>query len=327
MVPINLYALIFSLSFALFFCNYQNNTDYSIFAQQKSIEKTVTITKGSANPEVDITKLTPKQWYSPREITINVNDTVNWINNDTEPHTVTSGVGAGISSLLTNAKGKPSGQFDSGLFSSGQSFSLKFNNSGIYNYFCTIHPWMEGIIKVVGNTNSIPSYAVNEFGKKIDKFPLYNFTSSKSIEIGISWNPSSILTGESISFIMDFFKFPENSRLHIWPYNFVLIQNGKEIYRTNGITQIGSSTQSYTFNNEGKTIIKIESGDDPNSYVQFGTMIYKNPYGNAKSVQNVSNNSSFLLSPLTLVYIVYVIIIGIPVATVIIIILYKKKKI
>lgn len=319
--------MLIPLMIAIFFCSYQNTTDYSAFAQQKPIEKNIIITKGSANPEVDITKLTPKQWYSPREITINVNDTVKWVNNDTEPHTVTSGMGAGISSVLTNAKGKPSGLFNSGLFSSGQSFSLKFNNSGTYNYFCTIHPWMEGVVKVVGNASNIPTYAVNEFGKKINKFPLYNFTADKSIEMGISWNPASILTGKSVSFIMDFFKFPENSRLHLWPYNFVLIQNGKEIYRTSGITQIGSSSQSYAFNNGGKTIIKIESGDNPNSFVQFGTIVYKNPYGNAKNVQNVSNSSSFLLSPLTLVYIVYVIIIGIPIATVIIIILYKKKKI
>ena len=28
----------------------------------------------------------------------------------------------------------------------GDSYSLKFNESGTYNYFCTIHPWMEGIV-------------------------------------------------------------------------------------------------------------------------------------------------------------------------------------
>lgn len=287
----------------------------------------MTITKGSANPEVDITKLTPKQWYSPREITINVNDTINWVNNDTEPHTVTSGIGAGISSLLTNAKGKPSGQFDSGLFSSGQSFSLRFNTSGIYNYFCTIHPWMEGIIKVIGNISSIPSYAVNEFGQKINKFPIYNFTQDKSIEVGMSWAPLSILTNEKISFIMDFYQFPQNQRLHLWPYNFVIIQNDKEIYRTNGLSQVGAATEQYAFSNEGKIALKVENANNPKEFVQFGTIVYNNPYGNAKSVQNVSNSSSFLLSPLMLVYTVYVIIIGIPIATVIIIVLYKKKKI
>ena len=55
--------------------------------------------------------------------------------------------------------------------------------------------------------------------------------------------------------------------------------------------------------------------------MQFGTIVYKNPYRNAKSVQKVSNSSSPLLSPLTLVYIVYAIIIGIPFANMVIVIL------
>ncbi len=37
---------------------------------------------------IDITNLTPKQWYDPTEISVDVNDTIIWTNNDTEPHTV-----------------------------------------------------------------------------------------------------------------------------------------------------------------------------------------------------------------------------------------------
>ncbi|MGA9841141.1 MAG: hypothetical protein WBQ25_02390, partial [Nitrososphaeraceae archaeon] len=65
---------------------------------------TITIPKGSANPEVDITKLGPRQWYLPRELSINLNDTVTWINNDTEAHTVTSGIGGGMESLINTKK-------------------------------------------------------------------------------------------------------------------------------------------------------------------------------------------------------------------------------
>ena len=66
---------------------------------------------------------------------MNVNDTVRWVNNDTEPHTVTSGIGGGLNSLLSNSQGKPNGLFDSGLFVSDNSISIKFNESGTYNYF------------------------------------------------------------------------------------------------------------------------------------------------------------------------------------------------
>ena len=304
-----------------------NISFFSYGQEQQSRDLTITIPKGSANPEVDITNLSPRQWYDPREISINVNESVKWINNDTEPHTVTSGLGGGLNSLLTNSQGKPNGLFDSGLFSSDTSTSIRFNESGTYNYFCTIHPWMEGVVHVRNVSTDIPSYAVDEFGNRIEDFPLHNFTDDNKVEIGLSWTPDSIVTNEPISFIMDFFEYPENSRLHLWSYNFVIIQNGTEIYRTDEITQIGSSVQTYTFSSPGKTAIKIESGENKSSFVQFGTVVYQNPYGNAENIQNVSDSSFRLISPLTLVYAVYAIIIVLPLSLIAIIILYKKKKI
>jgi plastocyanin len=292
------------------------------------IDTVVSIPKGSANPEIDITKPAPKEWYKPNRVTVTVNDTVRWINNDTEPHTVTSGIGGGLNSLLTNSQGKPNGLFDSGLFSFGSSVSLKFNKSGTYNYFCTVHPWMEGTVNVKNESKAIPSYAVDEFGNKIDGFPLYNFTKNGEVEIGLSWSPKSITTNGPTSFIIDFFKYPQNSRLHLWPYSFVLVQGGKEIYRTSGLSQVGSSAQSFSFANPGQTIIKIESADNPSSFVQFGTVVYGNPQGNAnEKPQNISNQSFNLISPLTLIYLVYAVVIGIPVAAAILIVLIRKNKI
>jgi plastocyanin len=310
-----------------------NNILLISFAQSNG-EKIITIPKGSANPEVDITKFTAKQWYNPSPITINVNDTVKWINNDTEPHTVTSGLGGGMASAATNSKGKPNGLFDSGLFKPDSSYSLKFNKSGTFNYFCTIHPWMEGIVNVndASVNTKIPTYAVNQNGGNIGKFPLYNLTSDKKIETGLSWSPMSIKTNEPISFIIDAFKMPENTVLHLWPYNFILIQNGKEIYRTNGHTEMGSSTEKYTFSNPGNLSIKIESSQDPRSVIEYNTIVYKNPNSLASSTSNnnmqnmpKSSSSSGLINSLTLVYSVYAIIIGLPIALVIIVILIKKR--
>jgi len=257
---------------------------------------------------------------------VGVNDTIIWTNNDTEPHTVTSGTGGGLNSFLSNSKGKPDGLFDTGLFSPGSITSIKFNQSGTYYYFCTIHPWMEGIVRVQGNNTNVPSYAVDEFQKKINDFPLYNFTDDGKIEIGLSWTPSSITTNVPINFIMDFFEYPQNTRMHLWPYNFVVLQNNTEIYRTSDIAQVGSSSQTFAFNSTGSTIIKVESADNKSSFVQFGTFVYENPYNTTSEFQNVSNSFT-LLSPLTLVYIVYAIIIVLPISVAVIIILYKMKKI
>jgi hypothetical protein len=144
---------------------------------------------------------------------------------------------------------------------------------------------------------TIPSYAVDQFGHKTAKFPLYSLTNDKKTEIGLTWNPSSIKTNEPITFLIDFFSYPQNEPLHLWPYNFILIQNGKEIYRTSGMTQLGSSTQSYVFNSPGTTFIKIQSVQDTNSFSQYGTIVYNNP--NSSSTDRLNNfqyntNSSIL---------------------------------
>ena len=302
-------------------------SSHSIYAQERNPNMTaIAIPKGSANPEVDVTDLTPKQWYSPKEVTINVNDTITWTNNDTESHTVTSGIGGGLNSLLSNSKGQSDGLFDSGLFGPNSNTSIKFNQSGTYHYFCTVHPWMEGIVYVKGNNTNMPSYAVDEFQKKINDFPQYNFTDGGKVEIGISWTPSAITTNVPINFLMDFYQYPQNTRMHLWPYNFVILQNNAEVFRTSDISQVGSSSQTFAFNSTGPAIIKVESTDNKSSFVQFGTYVYQNPYNTTREFQNVSN-SFVLLSPLMLVYIVYAIIIVLPIFLAVIIILYRKSKI
>ncbi len=77
--------------------------------------------------------------FSPSEVTIGIGDSVTWHNDSTAAHTVTSG----------NPEDGPDGVFDSGLFMSGETFSHTFTESGQYQYFCQIHPWMTGTVIVV----------------------------------------------------------------------------------------------------------------------------------------------------------------------------------
>jgi plastocyanin len=68
--------------------------------------------------------------------------TITWKNNDTEAHTVTSGISAGIESLMNNKRGMPNGLFDSGTFKPGQSWTHTFAKSGVYTYFVLFtHGW------------------------------------------------------------------------------------------------------------------------------------------------------------------------------------------
>jgi plastocyanin len=294
----------------------------------------VTIPKGSANPEVDITKLGPRQWYLPRQVTIHTNDTITWRNNDTEAHTVTSGISAGIESLMNNKRGTPNGIFDSGTFKPGQSWTHTFTNPGTYSYFCTIHPWMEGVVLVQGGqAQNIPNYPVDATGKRIFKLPLYHFTPDGQIEVGLSWDPNVLLTGKEISFFVTFFD-RANNKPNLLPFDFVLMQNGKQLERIPSISQVGMNVQHFVFSNSGPTNIRVENiGGAKSSFAQFNTTIYDNPSISSAAANQLASqyrsansaaNNPFRVNPLTLVYMVYGVIFGIPAATAAIYFLYRK---
>jgi len=58
--------------------------------------------------------------------------TIRWLNTDTVIHTVTSS---------TN-------NFDSPIIGPNQPFEYTFYNTGYYNYYCRIHPFMTGLITI-----------------------------------------------------------------------------------------------------------------------------------------------------------------------------------
>jgi plastocyanin len=80
--------------------------------------------------------------YSPNPIQVSVGTTVTWTNNDSQPHTVTSG-----------SNGQPDNKFNSSpnftpLLNPGQTFSFTFTEAGNYPYFCLLHPNMVGTVNV-----------------------------------------------------------------------------------------------------------------------------------------------------------------------------------
>ena len=75
--------------------------------------------------------------YIPSKMTVKPGETVYWKNQDAAFHSVTSGF-----------YDDPDGLFDSELLDPEDIFSYKFTEEGIYDYYCTLHPWMKGIILV-----------------------------------------------------------------------------------------------------------------------------------------------------------------------------------
>lgn len=71
--------------------------------------------------------------FRPGSVLIAVGGTVNWLNDDDRPHTVTAG----------------SGGFDSGPMSARARFSHRFGTAGSFGYYCAFHSGMRGTINVV----------------------------------------------------------------------------------------------------------------------------------------------------------------------------------
>ena len=69
--------------------------------------------------------------YEPEALTVKRGDTVIWVNKDPFPHTVTA-----------------KGAFDSHDIAAGKSWKWKASKTGEYAYTCTLHPNMNGTLKV-----------------------------------------------------------------------------------------------------------------------------------------------------------------------------------
>src|SRR5690606_30591460 len=94
----------------------------------------VSITSGSSSKTTDA--------YDPNPVEAGVGDTVRWTNDDTTPHTITSGANA-----------QPDGKFDSSpnlnpLLAPGETFEHTFEEAGEYPYYCTLHPNMVGTVSI-----------------------------------------------------------------------------------------------------------------------------------------------------------------------------------
>ncbi len=75
--------------------------------------------------------------YIPSVIVIEKGKQVTWVNEDSAFHSITSGY-----------YGSPTELFDSGHLEPFESYTLAFDETGTYDYFCTLHPWMKGQVIV-----------------------------------------------------------------------------------------------------------------------------------------------------------------------------------
>jgi len=113
---------------------------YTIPDVNANSEFFVSNTQGSYNLGCEL----DNSCFEPYIVNILVGDTVTWTNNDDAIHVVVSGAPNNES-----FKDFEDGEiFDSGFLKSNETFSHKFLEEGVFGYFCTLHPWMNGFVTV-----------------------------------------------------------------------------------------------------------------------------------------------------------------------------------
>src|SRR5262245_50103108 len=90
--------------------------------------------RGAADAQKSTTHtvVTDGTHFQPDDLTVNVGDSIVWVNKDPFPHTATSQAGG----------------FDSGEIESDKSWRFKASKAGEFPYICTLHRTMKGMLRV-----------------------------------------------------------------------------------------------------------------------------------------------------------------------------------
>jgi plastocyanin len=111
----------------------ETETEIVAIETVEEVEAMITIPVKAARPACG----PHPECYIPSYYVSKLSELVTWKNEDSAFHSVTSG-----------SYGEPDGMFDSGHLDPYEIFSYKFEEHGMYPYYCTLHPWMAGQIKV-----------------------------------------------------------------------------------------------------------------------------------------------------------------------------------
>ena len=77
-------------------------------------------------------------FYLPLNLEVPRGSTVTWVNEDSVPHNIQS----------QDEFGKVSDVFNSPPLNTGDRFEFTFEEAGVYNYYCSFHPWRVGLVTV-----------------------------------------------------------------------------------------------------------------------------------------------------------------------------------
>lgn len=128
--------------------------------------------------------------------------------------------------------------------------------------------------KAAGIENPQNMQFVLEVSNKV-VFPVVAMTKNEEIQVDLSWDPVTIEPNKNTKFIFTFRDPKTGETLRNTSYDFVILQNGQEVYRKSGNAQVGGDFADYTFleGQTGQTSIRFENLRGMNLSTEFGITV------------------------------------------------------
>jgi len=146
----------------------------------------VSIPAGSSVPGCEETN----ECWIPNEVTVDVGGEVTWTVDDSAAHTVTSGTPADADSV--------GAMFDSGLLLVDAEFKYTFDEVGSVDYFCIVHPWMQGIVVVQEAMAEEEEPMMSGVNLGLDIVPMLPFDNTVNDMVTLTFTAKSdVLKGDS----------------------------------------------------------------------------------------------------------------------------------
>ncbi len=124
--------------------------------------------------------------------------------------------------------------------------------------------------------NDLPDYMLFtlEVSDKVE-FPINAMTRDEQFQVDLSWDPIEIEPGKNNKFIFTIRDGVTGAPLRLSTYDFVILQNNLEVYKTSGNAEVGGQFEKYIFKESqtGPTVIRFENIRGTDSAVEFSLVV------------------------------------------------------
>ena len=95
----------------------------------------------------------------------------------------------------------------------------------------------------------------------IVSFPMTAMTRDEIFQVDLSWDPIEIEPEKNTKFIFTIRDATTGNPLRQSTYDFIILQNNVEVYKTSGNAEVGGQFEEYTFKEgqTGPTVIRFEN--------------------------------------------------------------------